>query len=200
MRPKTSAIRTTHSLIIHQLNVDSADAKRKKTMNIGNRQNGSAIPENFKNSVYSNPSQVAVSPMVVGNTANVSTNNTRSNTSGTDLLNTIRGNGNDSRMANSAFNVNQNSMGFHQQDKGLNNFADADGSSGTDNINQMVPSITAAGGVAHSMLQQQQYRTQSQEPGQGGYNSSTPTTQGNNDSAGGNDVIKNHSSRVKVKS
>eukprot|EP00944_MAST-04C_sp_MAST-4C-sp1_P010940 g10940.t1 len=168
-------------------------------MNIGNRQNGSAIPENFKNSVYSNPSQVAVSPMVVGNTANVSTNNTRSNTSGTDLLNTIRGNGNDSRMANSAFNVNQNSMGFHQQDKGLNNFADADGSSGTDNINQMVPSITAAGGVAHSMLQQQQYRTQSQEPGQGGYNSSTPTTQGNNDSAGGNDVIKNHSSRVKSK-
>ena len=105
-------------------------------MNIGNRQTGSAIPENFKNSVYSNPSQVAVSPMVVGNTANVSTNNTRSNTSGTDLLNTIRGNGNDGRMSNGAFNVNQNSMGFRQQDKGLNNFADADGSSGTDNINQ----------------------------------------------------------------
>ena len=49
------------------------------------------------------------------------------------------------------------------------------------------------------MLQQQQYRAQSQQPGQAGYNSNTPKTQGNNDSAGGNDAIKNHSSRVKSK-
>ena len=168
-------------------------------MNISSRQADSAIPEKFKNSVYSNPSQVAVSPMVVGNTANVNINNSRSNTTGTDLLNAIRGNGNDSRMANGTFNVNQNNMDFRQQGKGLNDFADVNGSSGTDNINQMVPSITAAGGVAHSMLQQQQYRAQPQQPGQAGYNSSAPTTQGNRDSTGGNDGRNNNSSRVKSK-
>lgn len=164
------------------------------TMNFNSGNGGSAIPENLKTSVYANPGQVAVSPLVTANTNNSSNNNNPNtnninninniNNSGAQLLNTIKGNnsiGNKNSIVNNGFNMNPTNMGaFNQQNKGFTDFM---GRINSNNINPAPPSTTGTGGVAHSLLQQrqQQFRMQQQQQQPNGFysNSSAPSMSNN---------------------
>ena len=158
-------------------------------MNYNNGNVGSAISGNLKNSVYSNPGQVAVSPMVTNNNSNNSNNssNNNSNNSGVELLNSLRGNNGNKDPGNNGFNMGS----FNQQNKGgFNSFIGNGGVRGgnsTNNINPVAPSTSGAGGVALSALQQQQFiqqqrqqqqqQQQQQEQGNGeNYNANNGTS------------------------